>query len=99
MIEEKYRFRLPQVEGGSNVANPEEDHSLSMGLGTSSSVGRMSVMCMPALSEFIGGELAKEAAISKGKVKAHELRESIKKMGGGGGGEGGKDKKKKKDDE
>ncbi len=38
-------------------------------------------MC-PELSAHIGEELAKEAAISKGKVKAHELREQIKKLKG-----------------
>ena len=79
LIEEKYRFRMPQMEGGSNAAGPEQDHSLFMGLGAGTAVGRLSVMVMPALSTYIGEELAKEAAVTKGRVKAHELRESIKK--------------------
>ena len=41
-------------------------------------------MVMPALTAYVGEELAKEAAITKGKVKAHELREQIKKLNGGG---------------
>jgi hypothetical protein len=56
---------------------------------------------MPELSTFIGEELMKEAQITKGRVKAHELRETVKKLskgdgrgghdggGGGGGGAGG----------
>jgi hypothetical protein len=43
---------------------------------------------MPALAEFIGEELGREAAIAKGKVKAHEMRQQLRKLGGGGGGGG-----------
>ena len=35
-------------------------------------------MVMPELSEYIGEELTKEAAIAKGKLKAHELRQELK---------------------
>eukprot|EP00972_Heterocapsa_arctica_P083138 12251675-Heterocapsa_arctica.AAC.1 len=51
---------------------------------------------MPELSSFIGEELMKEAQITKGRVKAYELRETVKKLskgdgrGGGGGHDGGK---------
>ncbi len=83
MIEEKYRFRLPQFDGGLGAADPENDASLFLGLGAGSAHGRQSVMVMPALSEHIGNELAKEAAITKGKVKAHELRAQVKKMTSG----------------
>ena len=79
MIEEKYRFRLPQFDGGAGAADPENDATLFLGLGSGSTHGRQSVMVMPALAEFIGNELAKEAAITKGKVKAHELRAQVKK--------------------
>ena len=84
LIEEKYRFRLPQFEGGSGAGDPENDHGLFLGLGTSATAGRSAVMVMPALTAYVGEELAKEAAITKGKVKAHELREQIKKLNGGG---------------
>ena len=80
MIEEKYRFRLPQFDGGTGAADPENDASLFLGLGASSAHGRQSVMVMPALAEHIGSELAKEAAITKGKMKAHELRAQVKKL-------------------
>ena len=80
LIEEKYRFRMPQMEGQAGVTDPENDHSLFMGLGTAATTGRQSIMVMPELSSFIGEELAKEAAISKGKLKAHELREGLRKM-------------------
>ena len=85
LIEEKYRFRMPQMEGGANATDPEQDHSLFMGLGTGTAVGRMSVMVMPQLSAYIGEELAKEAAVTKGRVKAHELRASLQKINGGKG--------------
>ena len=65
------------------MTDPEQDHSLFMGLGTSSTAGRLSVMVMPELSAFIGEELAKEAAVSKGRVKALELRESLRKINTG----------------
>ena len=80
LIDEKYRFRMPQLEGDAGVADPENDHSLCMGLGTAVTSGRLSIMLMPELSTFIGEELAKEAAVSKGKLKAHELREGLRRM-------------------
>ena len=83
MIEEKYRFRLPQFDGGVGAADPENDASLFLGLGAGSTHGRQSVMVMPLLAEHIGNELAREAAITKGKVKAHELRAQVKKMNDG----------------
>ena len=49
-------------------------------------------MVMPALASSIGEELTKEAAITKGKVKAHELREQVRRLNGG------KDKKRGADD-
>ena len=49
---------------------------------------------MPELSTFIGEELLKEARITKGRVKAHELREQVKKLSKGGNQHG-----KNKDDE
>ena len=42
--------------------------------------GRGSVMVMPDLAEYISEELAKEAAINKNRVKAHELRGKIKAL-------------------
>ena len=65
-----------------------------LGLGTHCQVGRGAICVMPELSNFIGEELAKEAAVSKGRVKAHELRLQLRKLqkpGGGGGGAAGKD--------
>ena len=56
-----------------------------MGLGTAATAGRTAIMVMPALTSFIGEELAKEAAVTKGKVKAHELRAQIRKLHGGKG--------------
>ena len=49
------------------------------------------MMVMPELTSYIGEELAKEAAVTKGKVKAHELREQIKKLNSGKPPRGGKD--------
>ena len=92
-VENKFGLLVSWREGGSNVADPEQDHSLFMGLGTGTAVGRMSVMVMPALSAFIGEELAKEAAVTKGRVKAHELRASLSKIAGGAGGQKGGNKK------
>ena len=91
LIEEKYRFRMPQLEGGSGVTDPEQDHSLFMGLGTAATAGRLSVMVMPELSTFIGEELAKEAAVSKGRIKAHELREGLRRINGNPKAKGKKD--------
>ena len=55
-------------------------------------VGRMSIMVLPALASHTGVELAKEAAITKGRVNAHELRVQLKKCNSAGG--GGQNKKK-----
>ena len=85
LLEEKYRHRLPRRDT-KNTTDPESDAGLFLGLGTASSFGRVSVCAMPALSEYIGAELGKEAAISKGMVRAHQLREDMKKLNGGGGG-------------
>ena len=84
LIEEKYRHRLPQLDP-KNTLDPDADVGLFLGLGAASSFGKQSVCVMPELSEYIGEELAKEAAITKGKVKAHELREQVKKLGRGSG--------------
>ena len=79
LIEEKYNFRLPQLDqqraGGYA---PENDTSLFLGLGSASLIGKGSVIVMPELSAYIGEELAKESAILKGKVKAQELRDKIR---------------------
>ena len=92
LIEEKYRFRLPQIDGGAGAADPENDHGLFLGLGSATMAGRSALMVMPALTSFIGEELAKEAAVSKGRVKAHELREQIRKINNPkGGGKAQKD--------
>ena len=85
LIEEKYRHRFPQHDT-KNTMDPESDAGLFLGLGTASSFGRLLVCVMPALSEYIGTELGKEAAVSKGMVRAHQLREGMKKLNGGGGG-------------
>ena len=71
---------MPQLEGHAGITNPENDHSLFMGLGNAATSGRVSIMVMPELGTFTGEELAKEAAASKGKLKAHELREGLRKM-------------------
>jgi hypothetical protein len=99
LVEEKYRHRMPATEP-RNVLDPDADSGLFLGLGPGSSFGRQSICVMPELSTFIGEELMKEAQITKGRVKAHELRETVKKLskgdgrgghdGGGGGGGGGK---------
>ena len=39
-------------------------------------------MVMPQLSECIGEELLREASISKGKVKAYQLRKEIQNLSG-----------------
>ena len=56
-----------------------------LGLGTASTLGRSSICVMPALSQFIGDELGKEASVSKGKVEAHEFREKLRQMNKGKG--------------
>jgi hypothetical protein len=93
LIEEKFKFRLPQFDSSKASMDPENDASLFLGLGTASMAGRMAVCVMPALAEFIGEELAKEASVAKGKVKAHELRLQLKKLSGkkGGGADGAGD--------
>ena len=84
LIEEKYKHRLLSTEGKSGIS-PETDNSLYLGLELSSGFGKQAVCIMPELSEYVGTELAKEAAISKGKMKAYELREQLKKISKGGG--------------
>ena len=79
LIEEKFRHRLPQASG-TNIMDPEADSSLYLGLGMNSSYGKNMICMMPALSAFVGDELSKEAAISKGKVKAHQLRAEMQKL-------------------
>ena len=79
LIEERHRFRLPQLDQGSgNQYNVESDTGLFLGLGAASMAGRGAVMVMPALSSWIGDELQKEAAILKGKMKSHELRQKMR---------------------
>ena len=73
LIEEKYRHRMPSVEP-RNAIDPDADSGLFLGLGPGSSFGRQSICVMPELSTFIGEGLLKEAQITKGRVKAHELR-------------------------
>ncbi len=48
-----------------------------------SSYGRQAVCVVPELSNYVGEELSKEAAITKGKLKAHEMREQVKKLSKG----------------
>ena len=90
LIEEKYKFRLPQFDQQKPGLDPENDSALFLGLGAQSMAGRMSVCVMPELAAFIGEELQKEASINKGKVKSMELRQQLhklqttKKKGGGG---------------
>ena len=93
LIEEKFKFRLPQFDGNKSSMDPENDASLFLGLGTHSMAGRMAVCVMPELAEYIGEELAEEASVAMGKVKAHELHIQLRKMAGGkkvaeGGGDG-----------
>ncbi len=81
LIEERYRHKLPQMaEAKGTALDGEQDASLFLGLGTQAMAGRLAVCVMPALSEFIAGELGKEAALNKGRVKAHELRQQIKRL-------------------
>jgi hypothetical protein len=82
LIEEKYRHRLPSLDGKAGF-DPEGDSGLYLGLGPGASFGRSSVCVCPALATYIGEELTKEAAILKGKIKSHELREQMKKLAGG----------------
>ena len=91
LIEEKYKMRLPQMD--KNVLDPESDAGIFLGLGTHSMAGRNTVCVMPALAEYIGEELNREASISKGKVKAHQLRLELKKLSHGPG-KGHKDDEK-----
>ena len=91
LIEEKYKMRLPQMD--KNVLDPESDAGIFLGLGTHSMAGRNTVCVMPALAEYIGEELNREASISTGKVKAHQLRLELKKLSHGPG-KGHKDDEK-----
>ena len=92
LIEEKYKMRLPQMD--KNVLDPGSDAGIFLGLGTYSMAGRNAVcVMMPALAEYIGEELNREASISKGKVKAHQLRLELKKLSHGPG-KGHKDDEK-----
>ena len=83
MLEEKYKHKMPSFDKGS--IDGENDTALFLGLGTASSFGRSAVCVMPSLSEYIGEELAREAAVSKGKVKAHEFREKLRLLNKGAG--------------
>jgi len=85
-IEGKYRFRLPQIDGGAGAADPENDHGLFLGLDSATIAGRSALIVIPALTSFIGEELAKQAAVFTGRVKAHELREQIPKINNPEGG-------------
>ena len=49
-----------------------------LGLGSPSIVGRSSTCVMPALSTYIGEELAKKAAHAKGRIKAYEMRAKMR---------------------
>ncbi len=82
LFEEKYRHRLPSLDGKSGF-DPVVDSGLYLGLGPGASLGRSSVCACPRLATYIGEELTKEAAISKGKIKSHELREQMRKLAGG----------------
>ena len=84
LIEEKFRHRLPAATG-NNPTDPDADSSLYLGLGLHRSYDKQAVCVMPQLSEFVGDELGKEAAITKGKVKAHQLREEMRKLAKGAG--------------
>ena len=85
LIEERYKHRMPSSEPAGGQLDPEADSSLYLGLGLHSAFGRHSICVMPQLSMFVGEELAREAVITKGKVKAHELREQMKKLAKGRG--------------
>ena len=89
LIEEKYKFRLPQFETKGGSLDAESDSALFLGLGAHSNHGRLAVCVMPALAEYIGEELAKEAAITKGRVKAHELRQQVRNLSKASGPKGG----------
>ncbi len=67
LIEETYRHRLPSLDGKSGF-DPEGDSGLYLGLGPGASFGRSSVCVSLHLATYIGEELTKEAAISKGKL-------------------------------
>jgi hypothetical protein len=87
LIEEKYKYAMPHVVRGA--LDPEANAGLMLGLGTHALEGRSALIVMPALSEYVGEELAKEAAITKGVVKAHELRlQAIALQSGRGAGRG-----------
>ena len=91
LIEEKYEMQFPQMD--KNVLDPDSDAGIFLGLGTHSMAGRNAVCETPVLAEYIGEELNREASISKGKVKAHQLRLELKKLSQGPG-KGHKDDEK-----
>ena len=58
--------------------NAEADAGLFLGLGTAAMAGHFAIAVMPALAEFIGAELQKEADINKGRLKAFEYRQKLR---------------------
>jgi hypothetical protein len=80
LIEERYKMKLPQMDGRGGAHDPEQDTSLFLGLGSQAMMGRLALCVMPGLSEFIATELTKEASLNKGKIKAHELRQQLKRL-------------------
>jgi len=82
LLEEKYKTRIPESSKSTGL-DAETDTALFLGLGLHSSHGRHAICMMPELSAHVGDELAKEAAITKGRLKAHEMREQVKKLAKG----------------
>ncbi len=72
--------KLPQLNMHTDHLEPVQDTGLFLGLGAAAMVGRVAVCVMPELAEHFGAELAKGASISKGRVKAHELRQQLNGM-------------------
>ena len=77
LIEENHKYRMPQM-GNDKQINAEADAGLFLGLGTAAMAGRYAIAVMPALAEFIGEELQKEANINKGRLKAFEYWQKFK---------------------
>ena len=90
LIEERYKMKLPQMDGRGGAHDPEQDTSLFLGLGSQAMMGRLALCVMPGLSEFIATELTKEASLNKGKIKAHELRQQLKRLNDPKGKTGGR---------
>ena len=67
------------IDGGKAL-DVEKDSAALLGLGCASSFDRSAVIVMSDLSEWIGEELRREAAVRKGTVKAHELRQQLHKL-------------------